>query len=130
MFADTLTVRADCVFAGATVWLLLTDPVTVAESMESGEVTPLVQSLAGSIYDVLVKPAIRPLRATPPEQRKAKKDGSLYAGQINSEILTAMEASITKTMSVADAVYLTGAPSRSTARTVWASLAPKATVAT
>ena len=29
--------------------------------------------------------------------------GSLYAGQINSEILTAMEASITKTMSVADA---------------------------
>jgi hypothetical protein len=43
------------VIAGATVWLLLTDPVTVAESMESGEVTPLVQSLAGSIYDVLVK---------------------------------------------------------------------------
>mgnify|MGYP003344363414 CR=1 FL=1 len=34
---------------------LLTDPVTVAESMESGEVTPLVQSLAGSIYDVLVR---------------------------------------------------------------------------
>jgi hypothetical protein len=43
------------VIAGATVWLLLTDPVTVAESMESGEVTPLVQSLAGSIYDVLVR---------------------------------------------------------------------------
>lgn len=43
------------VIAGATVWLLLTDPVTVAESMDSGEVTPLVQSLAGSIYDALVK---------------------------------------------------------------------------
>ena len=42
------------VIAGATVWLLLTDPVTVAESMDSGEVTPLVQSLAGSIYDALV----------------------------------------------------------------------------
>ena len=42
------------VVAGATVWLLLTDPVTVAESMDSGEVTPLVQSLAGSIYDALV----------------------------------------------------------------------------
>ena len=41
------------VVAGATVWLLLTDPVTVAESMDSGEVTPLVQSLAGSIYDAL-----------------------------------------------------------------------------
>ena len=41
------------VIAGATVWLLLTDPVTVAESMDSGEVTPLVQSLAGSIYDAI-----------------------------------------------------------------------------
>ena len=43
------------VVASATVWLLLTDPVTVAESMDSGEVTPLVQSLAGSIYDALVR---------------------------------------------------------------------------
>ena len=43
------------VIAGATIWLLLTDPVTVAESMDSGEVSPLVQSLAGSIYDALVR---------------------------------------------------------------------------
>lgn len=43
------------VIAGATVWLLLTDPVTVAESVDSGEVTPLVRSLAGSIYDALVR---------------------------------------------------------------------------
>ena len=43
------------VIAGATVWLLLTDPVTVAESMDSGEGTPLVQSLAGSIYDAIVR---------------------------------------------------------------------------
>jgi hypothetical protein len=43
------------VMAGATVWLILTDPVTVAESMDSGEVTPLVQSLAGSIYDAIVR---------------------------------------------------------------------------
>ena len=43
------------VMAGAAVWLLLTDPVTVAESIDSGEVTPLVQSLAGSIYDALVR---------------------------------------------------------------------------
>ena len=41
------------IVAGATVWLLLTDPVTVAESIDSGEVTPLVQSLAGSIYDAI-----------------------------------------------------------------------------
>ena len=43
------------VVAGATVWLLVTDPVTVAESMDSGEVSPLVQSLAGSIYDAIVR---------------------------------------------------------------------------
>ena len=43
------------VIAGATVWLLLTDPVSVAESIDSGEVSPLVQSLAGSIYDALVR---------------------------------------------------------------------------
>ena len=43
------------VIAGATVWLVLTDPVTVAESVDSGEVSPLVQSLAGSIYDALVR---------------------------------------------------------------------------
>ena len=43
------------VIAGATVWLILTDPVTVAESMDSGEVTPLVQSLAGSLYDAIVR---------------------------------------------------------------------------
>jgi len=41
------------IIAGATVWLLLTDPVTVAESIDSGEVSPLVQSLAGSIYDAI-----------------------------------------------------------------------------
>ena len=41
------------IIAGATVWLLLTDPVTVAESVDSGEVSPLVRSLAGSIYDAL-----------------------------------------------------------------------------
>jgi hypothetical protein len=37
----------------ATVWLLLTDPVTVATSMNQGEVTPLVQALAQVILDAL-----------------------------------------------------------------------------
>jgi hypothetical protein len=41
------------VLAGATVWLLLTDPVTVAESVDTGEVSPLVRSLAGAIYEAL-----------------------------------------------------------------------------
>ena len=39
--------------AVATIWLLLTDPVTVAESIDSGEVSPLVRSLAGAIFDAL-----------------------------------------------------------------------------
>ena len=61
------------VIAGATVWLLLTDPVTVAESMDSGEVTPLVQSLAGSIYDALRRAAevsITSSRGTFPDTRR------------------------------------------------------------
>jgi hypothetical protein len=41
------------ILAGATVWLLLTDPVTVAESVDSGEVTPLVSSLAARIFEAL-----------------------------------------------------------------------------
>jgi len=41
------------VLAGATIWLLLTDPVTVAESVDTGEVSPLVRSLAGAIYEAL-----------------------------------------------------------------------------
>jgi hypothetical protein len=37
--------------AGATIWLLLTDPVTVADAVAQGEVSPLVRELAGVIYD-------------------------------------------------------------------------------
>ena len=41
------------VMAGAAIWLLLTDPVTVAESANTGEVSPLVRSLAATIFDAL-----------------------------------------------------------------------------
>jgi hypothetical protein len=41
------------VMAGATIWLVLTDPVTVAESVDVGEVSPLVRSLASVIYEAL-----------------------------------------------------------------------------
>lgn len=41
------------VIAGATIWLLLTDPVTVAESVDSGEVSPIVRSLATTIFEAL-----------------------------------------------------------------------------
>jgi hypothetical protein len=33
------------------------------------------------LYDVALRPAQRPLLATPPENRKYRKDGALYAGQ-------------------------------------------------
>ena len=41
------------IIAGATIWLLLSDPVTVAESVDSGEVSPLVASLASRILEAL-----------------------------------------------------------------------------
>ena len=41
------------VIAGAAIWLLLTDPVTVAESIDTGAVSPLVTSLASKILDAL-----------------------------------------------------------------------------
>jgi hypothetical protein len=41
------------IMAGATVWLVLTDPVTVAESVDSGEVSPLVKTLASTIFEAL-----------------------------------------------------------------------------
>jgi hypothetical protein len=35
----------------ASIWLLLTDPVTVAAAIDSGQVSPLVRALAGVLYD-------------------------------------------------------------------------------
>jgi multidrug resistance efflux pump len=39
--------------SAATIWLMLTDPVTVADAVKDGEVTPLVRALAGAVYDAL-----------------------------------------------------------------------------
>ena len=39
--------------AGAIVWLILTDPVTVAESVSSGDVGAVVQAIGAVIYDAL-----------------------------------------------------------------------------
>jgi hypothetical protein len=41
------------IMAAATTWLVLTDPVTVAESVDTGEVSPLVRTLATTIYEAL-----------------------------------------------------------------------------
>jgi hypothetical protein len=42
------------VVAAATIWLMLTDPVTVAEAIDTGEVAPLVEELADVIYEAIV----------------------------------------------------------------------------
>jgi hypothetical protein len=39
--------------SAATIWLMLTDPVTVADAVNSGEVTPLVRALAGAVYEAM-----------------------------------------------------------------------------
>ena len=41
------------VIAAATIWLLLTDPVTVANAVDQGEISPLVRQLAEVIYNAL-----------------------------------------------------------------------------
>ena len=41
------------VLAGATIWLLLTSPVTVANAINDGDVTPLVRELADVLWKAL-----------------------------------------------------------------------------
>jgi hypothetical protein len=41
------------VLGSAPIWLVLADPITVADAVESGHVTPLVKALAGVIYEAL-----------------------------------------------------------------------------
>jgi hypothetical protein len=41
------------IMAGATIWLVLTDPVTVADAVTEGEVSPLVRELAQVILGAL-----------------------------------------------------------------------------
>ena len=39
--------------AAATIWLFVTNPVTVANAVNEGEVTPFVRNLAEVIYNAL-----------------------------------------------------------------------------
>jgi hypothetical protein len=41
------------VLATATVWLFLTNPVTVANAVNEGEVSPLVRDLASVLFNAL-----------------------------------------------------------------------------
>jgi hypothetical protein len=42
------------IFAAALIWLLLTDPLTVADAVETGEIAPLFQEIAAVIYQALL----------------------------------------------------------------------------
>ena len=41
------------ILASATIWLVFTDPVTVANSVNQGDVTPLVRELASSLLEAI-----------------------------------------------------------------------------
>jgi hypothetical protein len=41
------------IIAAATIWLLVTDPVTVANAVEEGEISPLARRLAEVIYNAI-----------------------------------------------------------------------------
>lgn len=41
------------VLAVATIWLFLTNPVTVVNAVNEGEITPLVRNLAALLFDAL-----------------------------------------------------------------------------
>lgn len=44
---------AAAIIAAATIWLLVTDPVTVASAVEDGEISPLALRLAEVIYNAI-----------------------------------------------------------------------------
>ena len=50
VFAAVALIAAS--MAGATIWLLLTDPVSVATAVTTGDVTPFVRALVGALYEV------------------------------------------------------------------------------
>lgn len=42
------------IFAAALIWLLLSDPVTVADAVDTGEVAPLFKEVVAVIYSALL----------------------------------------------------------------------------
>ena len=41
------------IIAGATVWLLVTEPVTIANAIDEGEISPLARRLAEVLYSAI-----------------------------------------------------------------------------
>lgn len=68
---------------GAKYWQRLRMDGQVSVYFEGGRA--LGYDVSAVLYDVIAKPGIRPLKATPLESRKYKKDGELYANQRASD---------------------------------------------
>jgi hypothetical protein len=49
----TLIAIVSILLAAATIWLFVTNPVTVATAVNDGEITPLMRNLAQAIYAAL-----------------------------------------------------------------------------
>ena len=49
----TLIALVSIVLAAATIWLFVTNPVTVATAVNEGEISPLVRSLADVLMSAL-----------------------------------------------------------------------------
>ena len=49
----TLVALVSIALAAATIWLFLTNPVTVANAIQEGDVSPLVRNLAEVIFQAL-----------------------------------------------------------------------------
>lgn len=49
----TLIAIVCIVLAAATIWLFVTNPVTVATAVNEGEISPLVTNLAQVLFDAL-----------------------------------------------------------------------------
>jgi hypothetical protein len=52
LFAVVVVLAA--LVAAATIWLVLSSPVTVADAVNDGQITPLVQDLAQVLYEALL----------------------------------------------------------------------------
>lgn len=70
---------SETITPGSAYWAKLRMDNQVSMYLNGAEA--LGRPVSGCIYDVIGKPTLRPYKATPPEVRKYKKDGSLYANQ-------------------------------------------------
>jgi hypothetical protein len=39
--------------AGAAIWLMVTDPVTVANAVSAGEISPIMEAIGAVLFDAL-----------------------------------------------------------------------------